>query len=88
MGRSAITTIVAAIMVLAGIVAASGNCRCRYQGKLFDHGQLVCIHVDGKTRLARCGMALNNSSWIFLADGCPSARMTPIPPRVSPGPAG
>ncbi len=59
------------------------ECRCRYQGKYFQQGDTVCIRVDGHSRLARCDMNLNNSSWTFLPakNGCPTALMSPLPPR-------
>jgi hypothetical protein len=49
----------------------------------YAQGQVVCI----KGKLARCGMALNNSSWIFLASSCPEARRptllaTLLPPKA------
>jgi hypothetical protein len=58
---------------------ASAGRHCRYEGKIFNQGDVVCIRVDGQTRLARCGMMLNNGSWNFLQDGCPTALLTPIP---------
>ena len=74
----------AALAVSSGpLLAANGfDCRCIYQGRYFEQGEIVCIRFDGTERLARCDMALNNSSWSFLAKGCPSAGMTPIPPDV------
>ncbi len=78
---------IAAFAALTLTVHAGQNgmeCRCRYQGKYFQQGETVCIRVDGRSRLARCDMALNNSSWTFLTtakDGCPSALMSPLPPR-------
>jgi hypothetical protein len=55
------------------------DCRCLYRGQYFEQGVTVCIRVDGRNRLARCEMSLNNSSWTFLKDGCPTAQATPIP---------
>src|SRR5258705_2408021 len=71
-------TVIATLVLLPTSVLAGPECRCLYQGKEFEQGALVCIHVDGRTRLARCEMLLNNSSWTFLSPGCPTAEMTPI----------
>jgi hypothetical protein len=68
-----------AMLSLAGAASAGPECRCLYDGRTFDQGQYACIRIGGTARLARCGMALNNSSWIFVKDGCPSAALTPIP---------
>ncbi len=70
--------------VLPALAGENGiDCRCRYKGQYFEQGETVCIRVDGRSRLARCAMALNNSSWTFLSDkdGCPTALMSPLPPR-------
>ena len=77
-----------AVMAAPALAAEGSGCRCLYQGKSFDQGELVCIHVGGKTRLARCGMLLNNSSWQFVQNGCPSALMTVLPPGRLAGLAG
>ena len=63
------------LVVLSG--AADADCTCRYAGKTFEQGQVVCIRVGDASRLARCDMALNNSSWTFIKDGCPSALNAP-----------
>jgi hypothetical protein len=59
---------------------------CLYQGKIFRQGDVTCIRVDGRTRLARCEMLLNNATWNFFQDGCPTALMTPIRDRDGPCP--
>ncbi len=79
--------LIAAMAVLAAPALAGSNgidCRCIYKGKYFDQGDTVCIRVDGHSRLARCAMALNNTSWEFLSktDSCPQASMTPVPPGL------
>jgi hypothetical protein len=81
--------VTAAFAALALPALAGGNgmaCRCLYKGKYFDQGETVCIRVDGRSRLARCDMNLNNSSWTFLSEknGCPTALMSPVPPRPLP----
>ncbi len=81
--RLIIVTAALAALALPAFAGQDGMCRCRYQGKYFEQGETVCIRVDGRSRLARCDMALNNSSWTFLPakDGCPTVRMSPLPPR-------
>jgi hypothetical protein len=64
------------IGLLTGAVGpAAAECQCRYAGKVFEQGEQVCIRVDGKARMARCDMALNNSSWVFVGDSCPTAAL-------------
>ena len=70
-----------AVLAPAGALAEH-QCQCLYQGRKFDQGALVCIRVDGTARLARCDMLLNNSSWIFLKTGCPTAAFTPLPAKT------
>ena len=79
--------IFAALAALTGPAFAGMNgidCRCIYKGKYFEQGDTVCIRVDGKSHMARCDMALNNTSWTFIStiNGCPSAMMTPVPPGL------
>jgi hypothetical protein len=59
--------------ILTPAAPAGAECTCRYAGQSFQQGQTVCIRVGGSARLARCDMALNNSSWTFLKQGCPTA---------------
>lgn len=75
----ALASVAAIAVIPAG--SARAECQCRYDGKVFEQGQLVCIRVGGATRLARCDMVLNNSSWSFLKDGCPTALATPPPAK-------
>ncbi len=64
-------------MLLAADVAEGHSCTCRNRdGRNYQLGQQVCLHVDGRRYLARCEMKLNNSSWTKLQDGCPLARLT------------
>lgn len=76
--RLASLLVALAVLAPAG-AAAEHKCQCLYHGKKFEQGELVCLRVDGATRLARCDMLLNNSSWTFVQTGCPTALLTPIP---------
>ena len=81
--RLVIATAALAASALPGLAGENGiDCRCLYRGTYFEMGATVCIRVDGRSRLARCDMALNNTSWTFLSDkdGCPTALMSPLPP--------
>jgi len=49
------------------------NCTCRYRGKSIKLGETVCMQTPGGSRLARCEMALNNTSWKILGGSCPLA---------------
>jgi hypothetical protein len=80
--RLSLLVVLTFILMPNPVAAAGANCRCLYQGKYFDHGDTVCIRVDGRTKLARCDMVLNNSSWKFVQDGCPSASATPLGPEA------
>src|SRR5262245_25984993 len=75
--RLALMLVVAAGLAPEGALADGHKCQCLYQGKKFEQGEYVCIKVDGATRLARCDMLLNNSSWTFLKGGCPNALFSP-----------
>jgi len=77
MGKLILALLVLPLVATAAL--AGPECRCRYMGREFEHGALVCIRLDGGSKLARCDMLLNNSSWTFLKDGCPSALITPLP---------
>lgn len=44
---------------------------------MYELGQMSCLHVDGKSYLARCEMKLNVSSWTKVEDTCPVAGAGP-----------
>jgi hypothetical protein len=47
------------------------ECYCTdSQGKRVDLEEEICLTVDGRTFLARCGMSLNNPIWRKVKDGC------------------
>ena len=65
--------------------AAFADCQCMANGRTFHHGEIACLRLPSGSQLARCGMVLNNSSWIKLQDGCPVAAIAP--PRSTLGPS-
>ena len=50
------------------------ECMCRFQGQRYHLGELACIN----SKLARCDMFLNNTSWTIIEDICPSASLSPV----------
>jgi len=66
----------AALVVLMPHASQAGQgCTCRAFGKDYQQGQMACI----RGKLARCGMALNNSSWKIVSDTCPESRRNALP---------
>lgn len=64
----------------ASPAAADDNCTCRAHGRSFQMGETVCLRSpSGQSRLATCGMVLNNSAWQFSETPCVSSRnFTPV----------
>ncbi|WP_394689268.1 hypothetical protein [Hoeflea sp.] len=59
---------------------AGQDCECVGNGKKIKEGGVVCLQIGSSTRyLARCERNLNNTSWKKIADGCPTASMSPWP---------
>lgn len=66
--------------------ADAHNCTCRNRdGSRYQLGQVACLHVDGKSFLARCEMKLNVSSWTKVQDGCPVSGTRPGTSLPGPG---
>lgn len=61
------------ILIAAAPRPGEPPCRCRAQGMTATLGQTVCIPTPSGPRLARCDMALNNTSWTFLPGPCPQS---------------
>jgi hypothetical protein len=51
------------------------KCQCRYQGQRYNLGEFACI----RSKLARCDMFLNNTTWTFLDDSCGSVELDVLP---------
>ena len=58
------------------------KCQCRYQGQRYNLGEYACI----RSKLARCDMFLNNTTWTFLDDSCGAVQLD-TPPQSRPGSA-
>jgi hypothetical protein len=54
-----------------------GDCTCRYDGGDVVEGQTACVKTPGGMQLARCDRFLNNTSWKFLGQPCPTASASP-----------
>lgn len=61
--------------LLAAVPAARAepNCACRYQGESYAVESCVCIDRGEGAQLACCELVLNNTSWSFTSEDCPSA---------------
>jgi hypothetical protein len=58
-------------LVLGSMATAQADCQCVAGGKKYQIGEVICLSLPGGSRLARCGMVLNNSSWTQLQETCP-----------------
>ncbi len=71
----------ASALVLAAMSAAAlagPKCTCRYQGENYNIGEVACILGE----LKQCEMALNNTSWRTLSEGCPQAKLPQSKPKA------
>jgi len=60
-----------------GVIDGSGKripCRCRFQGTTFMLGETVCMNTYLGVQLARCDIALNNTSWVPTGVPCTISR--------------
>jgi hypothetical protein len=72
-------------LALPAVAATAGpDCRCRgSDGRLFEQGELACIKTAKGQKLARCEMALNNSSWTLVGEDCDPTVSTYMPLAVA-----
>ena len=55
---------------------AGPSCTCRYAGQSFQVNSCVCITTSALgPQVACCGMVVNNTSWTFTKNACPSAAL-------------
>ncbi|MEP0520722.1 MAG: hypothetical protein ABJO09_12515 [Hyphomicrobiales bacterium] len=79
MRQIATTVFTATLLSLssAGIALAGEDCQCRAGGQYYSTGSLICMGKGENRQMARCEMALNNTSWKMLGEQCPYALSTP-----------
>jgi hypothetical protein len=67
-----IATSILALALLAGSSAAGPdhNCTCLFSGGTVKEGETACIDTVKGKQLARCGMFLNNTTWVPLDKPC------------------
>lgn len=59
------------------------ECYCTDRnGDRVELGQMICLHVDGKSFMAQCQMSLNNPMWRKISDGCLSSSLRQMPQPV------
>lgn len=65
------------LTTMSGPAWAADGCTCRYNGGDVFEGQTACINTARGPTLARCERFLNNTSWKFLDQPCPTAQAEP-----------
>jgi hypothetical protein len=56
-----------------GVIDGSGRvipCRCRFNGKAYQLGEIVCMRTHLGTVLTRCDIFGNNTSWMPSRQPC------------------
>lgn len=63
------------------------DCYCTdSSGGRIELGEMICLHVDGRSFMAQCQMSLNNPMWRKVQDGCLSSSLPQsLQPAVEPG---
>ena len=54
---------------------AGENCTCRYKDSDVAEGQTICMQTPNGSQMATCSRVLNNTSWKFLGQPCPTAQL-------------
>lgn len=57
------------------------RCICRFNGQEYRLGQIVCISSPSGSTLSRCGLHLNNTSWVPLGVPCTTSAL-PMSRRI------
>ena len=57
-------------------------CRCRFDGRDYRLGEIVCMSTHLGTVMTRCDIELNNTSWIPTSTPCEVSRLPDPAPRT------
>lgn len=89
MGYSLMRVFLFAILISANLSVqstksyAGPSCTCRYAGHSFQVNSCVCITTSAVgPQVACCGMVVNNTSWTFTKNACPSAELMTAPNKI------
>jgi len=58
---------------VAEIPPGAPDCYCRAQGRIFGIGDTICLRGPQGSRMARCSMELNVTSWRLSEQPCPES---------------
>lgn len=87
--RYVLAFVLAATPVLADTTVGGKtvDCYCTDSaGGRVELGEMICLHVDGRSFLAQCQMSLNNPMWREVSEGCLSSSLgEDLQPAVDPG---
>ncbi len=53
-----------------GVKLAKKNCTCRFMGRKYELGVMLCLKTPNGPRMARCELNLNNTSWKPTSTPC------------------
>jgi hypothetical protein len=53
-----------------GLKLAKKNCTCRFMGRKYELGVMLCLKTPNGPRMARCELNLNNTSWKPTSTPC------------------
>lgn len=77
MKHTIVSVAFASLALLPAIPSASAeeNCTCRGPAREYEVGQSACLSTPKGYRMAKCGMVLNNTAWIFSDTPCVSSQL-------------
>ena len=76
-----------ALILMTGLISGPAMADGYYNGKAVDCyctdktgarvelGEMICLHVDGRSFMAQCQMSLNNPMWREVSEGCLSSSL-------------